>query len=58
MKIEKNMMRVNFSIIKIVVMNFTFSFSPVKKSISVELLTYNNREIWDIIIGTKVGKHR
>ena len=51
-------MRVNFSIIKIVVMNFTFSFSPVKKSISVELLTYDNRGIWDIIIGTKVGKHR
>ena len=58
MKIEKNKMRLNFSTLKIVVINFTFSISLVKKSISVELLTYNNREIWDIIIGTKVGKHR
>ena len=51
-------MRVNFSIIKIVVINFTSSTSLVKKSKSVELSTYDNREIWDIIIGTKVGKHR
>ena len=53
MKIEKNLMNVKFYIIKIVVINFTFSISLVKKSIPVELFTYNNREIWDIIIGTK-----
>ena len=52
-QIEKNLMNVNFYIIKIVVINFTFSISLLKKSIPVELFTYNNREIWGIITGGK-----